>query len=293
MPDDNAMEGPDMSSLDLEQCSCPYCRSEKSKLWAVERGFNTVKCSDCDYLYLNPRPSAASRDKATQLGVHGAADDLDISEHYVPAKVARYRAILQECFSDVWERGQPISWLEVGAGYGEVVEAVMSLAPAGSSVIGLEPMLVKAHSAQKRGLNILPSFIGPDTPKCQYASLINVFSHMNDFDAFLRDIAGVIEDGGDLFIETGDMGNLTSRSDFPGDLGSPDHVAFASSKHLAGFLDRNGFDIVSIHRAQIDGYLYTLRNAVKKAIGRNVVLKMPYSSPYRNMRVRAKKRPSA
>jgi len=279
-----------MTDTDLDHCPCPYCQSSNHAPWAEERGFTTVKCSDCGFLYLNPRPNAASRHKATQLGVHSAAEDMDIKEHHSPKKVAHYRAVLQECFADVWKRETPVSWLDIGAGYGEVVEAVASLAPQGSWVRGLEPMVVKASAAQKRGLDVIPSFIGPDTPCCQFASLINVFSHINDFDAFLRDVAGVLEEGGEFFMETGDVSDLASRDDFPGELGSPDHVAFAGSKHLVGFLNRNGFDIVSIHRAPIDGYLYTVKNMVKKAIGRNVILKLPYSSPYRTMRVRARKR---
>ncbi len=279
-----------MASCELEPCACPYCRGSNHTLWAVERGFRTVKCSDCGFLYLNPRPNAASRHQSTQLGVHGAADDMDISERYLPKKVAQYRAILRECFADVWQRDKPISWLDIGAGYGEVVEAVSSLAPQGSAVIGVEPMQVKARAARQRGLNIVTAFLGPETPRCEFASLINVFSHVNDFDAFLRDVAGVLEDEGELFIETGDVGELATRDDFPGELGLPDHVAFAGSKHLAGFLDRNGFDVVSVQRASIDGYLYTLKNVIKRAVGRDVVMKMPYRSPYRTMRVRAKKR---
>lgn len=279
-----------MTSSELETCPCPYCNETSHSFWAMERGFSTVKCTSCEFLYLNPRPTAALRALSTQLGVHGAAEDMDITERYLPRKVAQYRAILQECLPDVWQRSERISWLDIGAGYGEVVEAVAGLAPKGSAIMGLEPMLAKSRSAQERGLNIIPSFIGPDTPKCQFASSINVFSHINDFDSFLRDVASVLQEEGELFIETGDVGDLVSREDFPGELGSPDHVAFASSKHLTGFLNRNGFDVVSIHRASIDGYSYTLKNVLKKMIGRKVILKMPYSSPYRTMRVRARKR---
>ena len=74
-------------------------------------------------------------------------------------------------------------------------------------------MQVKARSAQQRGLNIVPAFIGQQTSKCRFASLINVFSHVNDFDGFLREIAGVLEEGGELFIETGDVGELDAEGD--------------------------------------------------------------------------------
>lgn len=170
------------------------------------------------------------------------------------------------------------------------MEAVTGLAPAGSSVVGLEPMIIKARAAQQRELNVIAGFIGADAEKRQFASLINVFSHINDFDVFLREVSSVLVDGGELLIETGDMEGLRTREEFPGDLGLPDHVAFACRKHLQGFLERNGFEVVSMHRASIDTYLYTLKNIVKKVLGRNVIIKWPYSSPYRTVRVRAKKR---
>lgn len=280
-----------MSSVELEHHLCPYCGGGKHTFWATERGFNTVKCNDCAYLFLNPRPNAALREKATQLGVHGAANDMDIREHYVPSKVTRYRKILKTSFADVWSRAEPVTWLDIGAGYGEVVEAVATLAPKGSRVMGLEPMTEKARAAQQRGINIVASFVGPDTPKSRFVSLIDVFSHINDFDAFLTDVANILEDEGEFFIETGDMGDIGSREEFPGELGLPDHVAFANSEHLCGFLKRNQFDIISIDREQIDDYAFTFKNVIKKAIGRNVILKMPYTSPFRTLRVRARKRP--
>lgn len=248
-----------------------------------------VECVDCDYLFLNPRPNAAARDKATQLGVHGAADDMDIAERYVPRKAAIYRRRLADCFPDVWSSDEPITWLDIGAGYGEVMDAVSGLAPRGSKVSGLEPMIVKAKAAQARGLNVLASYITPEIGRYRYASLINVFSHINDFDAFLQEIATILEPHGELLVETGDMSGLRSRDDFPGDLGLPDHVAFACEKHLFGFLARNGFDVFSTHRYRIDGLTYTAKNVVKKLLGRNVILKLPYTSPYRTMLVRARK----
>jgi Zn ribbon nucleic-acid-binding protein len=279
-----------MPSSELEYCVCPYCGGGDYDRWATERGFSAVKCIDCGFIYLHPRPNEKSRHSATMMGVHGAADDMDISERHLPSKVSRYRTILQESFPDVWVRNAPLSWLDIGAGYGEVVEAVASLAPPGSVVRGLEPMLVKAKAARERGLEVVPEFIGPDTPKCEFVSFVNVFSHINDFDAFLRDVTGVLHRRGEVFIETGDMEGLLTRADFPGELGLPDHVAFAGAKHLSGFLDRNGFDIISIRRAAIDGYLYSLKNLAKWAIGRRVVLGRPYASPYRTMRVRARRR---
>lgn len=278
-----------MSKQELVHCNCPYCKSDNTKTWATEKGFVTVRCIVCDFLYLCPRPSVEKRDEATELGVHGSADDMDIAERFVPAKISAYKKILAEEFSDVWSKETPITWLDIGAGYGEFMEAVASLTPQGSKVIGLEPMKLKAEAATQRGLDILQSFIGTDTPKANYISLINVFSHVYDFDSLLRDIHLTLLPAGELFIETGDISDLKSRDDFPGELGSPDHVAFAGREHITGFLERNGFEIVKIRRDQIDGYLFTAKNIVKKILGRNVKMMWPNSSPYRTLFIRARK----
>lgn len=75
-----------MSKQELEYCDCPYCGSPNNSPWAVESEFTMVKCTDCDYLFVNPRPNASAREKATQLGVHGSADNMNISERYVPER---------------------------------------------------------------------------------------------------------------------------------------------------------------------------------------------------------------
>jgi hypothetical protein len=278
-----------MTEIDLEECRCPYCDAEANDPWAIEKGFSTVRCRSCEFLFLSPRPSPSARTAATNTGTHKAAGDMDISERYVSAKVAIYRSILAEIFADVWGGGEPVSWVDIGSGYGEVMDAVRSLAPAGSTVMGIEPMEVKAQSAIKRGLNVQLGYAGPHSPKAQYASLINVFSHVYEFDALLKDISLVLLDKGELFLETGDMTDIHRRQDLPFELGSPDHVTFASETHIRGFLERNGFEIVSIKKKRVDGIVNTLKNILKKAIGRSVIIKFPYSSKYKTMFVRARK----
>ena len=169
------------------------------------------------------------------------------------------------------------------------MDAIKALAPKGSTITGLEPMKTKAEAAKKRRLNVIQSFIGVNTPRANYISVINVFSHVYDFDAFLRDINSVLFPKGELFIETGDTTNLKKRDSFPGELGLPDHVAFGALKHFEGFLQRNGFKIIHTRRDRVDGVIFTIKNLVKKALGRNVKLMWPYSSPYRTLFIRAQK----
>jgi SAM-dependent methyltransferase len=276
----------------LETVACPYCQSADHSVWALEKGFATVKCLQCDFLFLNPRPSQDSRDMATQLGYHDAAANMDISESYLPKKTERYKKILAEMFGQEFSQGAPISWIDIGAGYGETMDAVKAIAPPGSTVNGVEPMKPKAEASKARGLSVYQQALGPGLPVCDYASLVDVFSHINDFDDFLQQIRNVIKDGGEFFMETGHLDGRIDREDFPGELGSPDHVTFASQRHITGFLERNGFEIITIRADPIDGWLFSAKNLVKKLIGRDVSVKMPYSSSYRTLLIRARKLPA-
>lgn len=88
---------------------------------------------------MNPRPHESLITEAVKTGMH-----TDVSHgrtaiaRQVPGNVAKYRRLFDKMFADVWQRPSPISWLDVGSGYGEVVEAVTCLAPEGSKIEGLE-----------------------------------------------------------------------------------------------------------------------------------------------------------
>lgn len=271
-----------------EEITCPYCGVSNSRLWAKENTFQALRCNDCSFIYCSPRPSEHERELSTQLGVH-LDGNMNISERRVSSKVDRYTKIINEMFPELRTIKTPISWIDIGAGYGEVVEAVSKIAPIGSSIVGIEPMQPKAIAAQKSGLNIIQGLFGMHSPKSMYGSLINVFSHIYDFDSFLSDVHSVILPGGYFLIETGDMSHVKSASDIPSELGLPDHVAFASQKHLEGFLYRNGFQAELIKTVRIDTYERFVKNLIKCSLGKKIPLQIPYTSPYRSILIKAKR----
>ena len=109
-----------------------------------------------------------------------------------------------------------------------------------------------------------------------------------DFRKFLEDIKNVLSDSGEFFIETGNIGDLVNSNEVPSELDLPDHLVFAGEKHIIGFLSEAGFSIVKIKKIRKDGIINILKNIIKKLIGRKVVLKIPYTSKYRSILIRAK-----
>jgi SAM-dependent methyltransferase len=191
-------------------------------------------------------------------------------------------------FSNVWRDSSKISWLDVGAGYGEVVEAVSTLAPEGSRIEGIEPMKTKAIQAQNRGLQIEEKYLSEVQDRFDFISLVNVYSHIPDFHSFMEDIKRVLVKQGELYLETGNIADLSTRNEAPAELDLPDHLVFAGEKHIRGYLEEAGFSIVKIRRIRKDGFNNFVKNIIKKLIGRQVKLRIPYTSRYRALLIRAR-----
>ena len=271
----------------VETVPCPLCGASAHEPWGQENGYSCVRCKGCGLLYVNPRPCAEKIDHAVQMGNH-PDEKLDVVGHRVGSKVAHNRTIIESMFADVIRAGNPISWLDVGAGFGELVEAAQAALPKGSHCEGLEPMIPKAKDAIARGLPMRSCYLAEVDRAYDVVSLIDVFSHIPDFRAFLGEVKRVLKPGGAVLLKTGNAGDIGPRSNFPGPLTLPDHLVFGGEEHIKRFLADAGFEVVAIQRHRIDGLVYSARNLVKKLIGRPVALSIPYTSKSRTLYVRAR-----
>lgn len=272
----------------LQHISCPYCSADSSTLWGKDNGFTAVRCSGCGFVFVNPRPILENIDKAVSTGMHSEeANSINVVTKHLPSKVFIYKKIFEDFYKDHFKTVKTVSWLDVGAGFGEVVEAVMAIAPDGSNVLGIEPMEPKAKAAQQRGINVKNGFLDSLDEKFDVISIINVFSHIPDFRSFLQEIKGKLNPNGEIFIETGNAADV-ERKYVPGDLSLPDHLIFAGDKHLEGFLKEQGFEIIKIKRIRIDTFFEFLKDVVRKILGKPVNLVLPYTSGYRSLLIRAK-----
>lgn len=277
--------------MSTEIISCPNCGNSNYSPWAQENGFTAVRCNQCRLIYVNPRPLPSLIDEAVQTGAHSSeTGGRSALARRVPQAVGKYRYIIESLFPDIARKAVPISWLDVGAGYGEVVEAVTSIAPAGSVIRGVEPMKPKAQNARDRGLDIINDYLRPsEHGPCDYISSINVFSHVPDFNILLSQFNESLKPGGELFLETGNLADLDNRTQFPGELDLPDHLVFSGHAQVKQYLERAGFEIISTKFERIDTIFQFLKNIVKTIMGRDVLLRMPYTSPYRSIFIRARK----
>jgi ribosomal protein S27E len=273
----------------LISVSCPGCGNDSSTLWAEEAGFTVVRCNDCALLYVNPRPHDGYIAQAVREGVHTIVDQaVSVRSRRIAKKVRFYKRKIALLFADLVAARQPVRWVDVGSGYGEFMEAALQVLPPESEVIGVEPMIHKANAARSRGLTVHSGYLHPGEFQADVISNIDVFSHIPDYASFLATMVTNLRPGGEVMIETGNLADLRQRSQFPYELGLPDHLVFAGRKQLDSYLRGAGLHTVAIREERFDTPVQMAKNLVKVLLGRESRVALPYTSDYRQLLVRAR-----
>lgn len=270
--------------------TCPLCKSDVAVPWAQENGFAMGKCQQCGLLYVDPRPSDDEINDANKVGVHRGEDGaLDVRSHYRASKTRQYAAIIRKLFGHDWSEGKPISWFDVGAGYGEVVAAVQQVAPAGSTVCGIEPMQPKVERAQSLGLPVSSRLLKDMTGPYDVISLINVYSHVPDFLSFGAELVAKLRPGGVLFVETGNIADLANREQFADKLYLPDHLVFSGPGQMRRTFEQIGLVLESKDERAVDSLLWCAKVAVRNALRGRISVPLPWHSKFRTVFYKARR----
>jgi 2-polyprenyl-3-methyl-5-hydroxy-6-metoxy-1,4-benzoquinol methylase len=274
----------------MEEVNCPYCRLDRFYPWGVENGFTAVKCDGCGLVYVNPRPSLSAISEATRLGQHRiGTSQLDVAYTRSARKIRRYARRVQAMYGAEILSGKPLCWMDIGAGFGELVEALGTVLPPGSEIVGIEPMDRKVVSARSRGLAVSDTELDSVDRDYDVVSIVNILSHLPDPDAFIARVARLVRPGGSLYLVTGNGGDLDSRNEYPDRLDLPDHLLFTGERHIAGFLERHGLIVEKTDARRLDTPLWTAKSLVKRALGRRAHVAMPYRSRFRDVSFKARK----
>lgn len=270
--------------IELEETRCPLCACHSSKLWGRENGYSMVKCRDCGLVYLNPRPTEASLRQARASGLHQTqGGTLDASHVRSAGKIRAYQRILARLIAS--ER--PVRWLDIGAGYGELLEAAQAVMPDHSSFLGTEPMQQKTQFCRSLGLSVTSQPLSSVKGTFDVITMFDVFSHLTDFREVLRDCRRLLSEDGKLLMKTGNGAELASARDYPGPLELPDHMVFAGRSQLSAFFQEAGFNVQRIEEERIDTLLRVMKEIRRAVIGKPTRPVFPYSSAFRVLYVLA------
>lgn len=280
--------------MDCTPVSCYLCGAAEHTPWGAEHGFTMVRCAGCGLVYLNPRPPEDAIDEAARTGLHKfGAGMLNAVGSYSTKKVADCRAKLEHLFEEEPLSGRAVRWLDVGAGFGELLEAARHLAGPGSDVLGIDPCAPKVDKGRARGLPVETTPLSEVEGTFDIISLINVYSHLPDPVEFLRTLRGKLREQGTVVLVTGNGADV-ARDRFPGSLYLPDHLSFAGEKHLHTVFVRAGFEVAHLDKypalPSLDSPPVTaLKNVARKLTGRPTApLFFPKDSAYRALWIRAR-----
>lgn len=278
----------------MSDSPCPCCGGNERSPWATEAGFTVVRCHTCRLLYVHPMPDADAVDAAVKSGLQKLGERVvNVRSRRIASKVGHYRSRLERMIDDVVAAGKPVTWVDVGCGYGEFMEALRTVLPTGSRIVGIEPMAHKAQSARTRGLEVINAYLKDGQFEADFISNIDVFSHIPDYHDFLRIVASNLRADGEVIIETGNTADIGSRNLAPNELGLPDHLVFSGQDTMAQYFGKAGFAVMRAHEERFDTAWQMLKNLAKLALGRPAYVRLPYTSPYRQVIYRARKVRSA
>jgi len=279
--------------MQLEHIACYICNETETEPWASENGYLMVKCTSCGLVYLNPRPCLSDIDVASRTGVHTSGSGLlrTVGRHS-PKKIDDFIRKIAELFPHEELKSTPCRRLDIGAGYGELMQALATLTASGSDLLGIEPCEAKVKWSQSRGIPVTTTGLRDVHGTFTHISLINVFSHLPNPIAFFRELRSHMEPGGQLVLVTGNAADIP-RNEFPGSLYLPDHVSFVGDHQMRTVLERTGYTITAINRYRAgccgDNYvLGVLKNLGRVSMGRPVVpLRFDETSRFRLLWIRA------
>ena len=276
------------SPLVLEDVACYFCGANEGSLWGEEAGYRARKCAGCGLVYVSPRPRQAEIAEAARTGEHASERGaLSVTGRYRKSRVRRHRKTIDRMFGDLVGRAG-IRWLDIGAGFGELLQAVSMVFP-GAVLTGVEPNAAKRQVAEERGLTLSDMSLAA-LPRRQFdvVSVMNVWSHLPDPAEFFGEVHFLLADEGHVLVETGTGGELDSAEYYPDALLLPDHLSFAGERHVVGILERAHFVIERVQRRRLDTLPFAAQHAAKFILGRPTRLIIPYRSPFRTICVRAR-----
>jgi SAM-dependent methyltransferase len=225
--------------------NCYNCKSAEHTNYLDENGFTLVRCTGCGLLYIRDRPADNEISRATATGQHHGEVVLDANVRYNHLVKPEYRAALAGLFGRDFKDIQ--TWLDVGWGYCEFMEVITEVSGGKVKAFGSEPNDVKREHDVRRGLNVDYFDLTTHEKRYDAVSLMNVYSHLPDPNAFIKDMIHVVRPGGYILIQTGDAAKF-GPDEILRPLSLPDHLSFASEQIVRDILERHGAKVERIFR---------------------------------------------
>lgn len=234
----------------LSAVDCPACAGGRHTDAFVKGGFAYVECTECETLFLNPRPSYAS---LLQLYEASPSTKYWVDEFFGPMAEARREKIFRPRAAYVASNFPQLRTSrvgDIGAGFGLFLEE-LRVRWSDATMLAIEPSVDMATILREKGFEVLEQMLEEVEPADGGFGLLTAFElleHLHDPAAFLRRAYELLAPGGYLYLTTLnglglDIQLLWEQSK---SVSPPHHLNFVNPGSMARSLQRVGFEIVEI-----------------------------------------------
>jgi len=223
--------------------------------------FDVVKCTKCELIYLNPRPSMSEFDTiypdnyychtADIPGMASKNSPFGVLKQNLTDKIGFPRNIRN--LIRKYDTGAPINVIDIGCGTGTALDIFKKSGGRKIETYGVDRDNKAALTASKRGHSVYEgSFEDIELPKeffdMAYSS--NVIEHVSNPAEFIKKICSTLKPNGIFLCETPNIGSIESKvlakSGHWGGYHFPRHWTFFTKEHLIALGKQNGLKVVNI-----------------------------------------------
>jgi 2-polyprenyl-3-methyl-5-hydroxy-6-metoxy-1,4-benzoquinol methylase len=261
-----------------EQPPCLICGSGQNLPYLTvpnrfdpEEKFQLVKCTDCGFVFLSPRPDEGLIDSYYQSEAYQPhqerAQNIDEKIYcWVRTWNVRYKRKIIERITE------KSSLLDYGCGTGEFL---LEMQQAGWQTLGYEPAEKAAKIARDYGLNMIED-LADLKDRLNVVTLWHVLEHAHQANALLDSLHQVLAPEGVLVIA------VPNRLSFEANMYRSNWVAWDAPRHLYHFtpadmkrlLEKHSFQIVNYKMLYFDPWYNALLSAALETIGKNSLTKI-------------------
>ena len=237
-------------SSEFIEVPCPACESFNYKLSFTKEGFDFVICSQCETLYISPRPTL-------KLLTQFYANSKSIShwnEKIFPASegsrrinifTPRAERVVELCEN---HGAKTKVLLDVGAGYGTFCEEIVKLKRF-DKVIAVEPAHDLAETCRHKKLDVIEAPIEEvNLDEISVITNFELLEHLFWPRDFLHACHRALPEGGLLILTTPNIKgfDLLVLGGLSDNIGGPNHLNYFHPESLGHLLQRCGFEVIEV-----------------------------------------------
>jgi SAM-dependent methyltransferase len=226
--------------FEMEEIDCPICKGSRGKPLHLEGSFQMVRCSSCQFIFLNPRPTTESLH-------HFYQQYLPEEESSIQSWKKMMEPIFHRAANLVYQHRRSGRLLDVGTGFGFFL---VEMKKKGWEAAGVE-ISQKAidYARDILGLTILPGPLekaGLPDNDFDAVTAFYVAEHLSHPMDFFRECYRILKPGGIVLLRYPHTTPIKNLLQFLGiknhlyDL--PAHLSDFSPKIIQGCLEKIGFE---------------------------------------------------